>query len=390
MPIAFISNGVTPYKLHIYDRITREMPEVELHVINTHVEGGSAWSQSMPSHVRSIDLSNGDAAQSRSEKRNAWREFRRGKQVIDELKRRRVRVAFVWGYDDLGRLRVIRWCRSREVACFLLADSNIRGDRVRGWRRWLKRRWVGWVVGRCTGILPCGSLGRAYFESYGADPSRIFYVPYEPDYRQIRELAPSMVGEVRDRYALAVGRRRFIYSGRLVDVKRVDVLLQAFARIADARPDWDLTILGEGPERDRLRALVPESLSSRVAWLGFAPDAEVVWSVYRCCDVLVLPSEYEPWALVINEAVASGLAVICTDVVGAAAELVRDGFNGRIVPPGDVDALAAAMIDVSLDARLADMKANAPAMLEDWRARGDPIDGLRRALRACGASPRND
>jgi glycosyltransferase involved in cell wall biosynthesis len=96
--------------------------------------------------------------------------------------------------------------------------------------------------------------------------------------------------------------------------------------------------------------------------------------------VLVLPSDYEPWALVINEAAAAGLAIISSSVVGAAAEILRDGVNGRSFAPGDKDALAVAMLEVTDQSTLLKMKSASPGMLADWRRRGDPVQGLREAL----------
>src|SRR6185312_3755335 len=109
--------------------------------------------------------------------------------------------------------------------------------------------------------------------------------------------------------------RRLLFCARLVPAKRADLALDAFAAIADARPGWDLAVLGDGPLAADLRARVPAGLRERVQWLGFAGDPAAVAAVFRRCDVLLLPSDYEPWAVVVGEACAAGLAVVCTSVV---------------------------------------------------------------------------
>jgi glycosyltransferase involved in cell wall biosynthesis len=109
-----------------------------------------------------------------------------------------------------------------------------------------------------------------------------------------------------------------------------------------------------------------------------------VTAIYKASDVLVLPSDFEPWALVINEAAAAGMAVVASSVVGAAAELVRDGVNGRVFPPGDLRALADCLLDVTDPARVDAMKAASEGVLADWRRVADPIAGLRRGLEANG------
>jgi glycosyltransferase involved in cell wall biosynthesis len=102
---------------------------------------------------------------------------------------------------------------------------------------------------------------------------------------------------------------------------------------------------------------------------------------------MVLPSDDEPWGVVINEAVAAGLAVVATDVVGAAAELVRDRVNGRIVAPNDPAPLAAALLDVTSPESLMAYRAACPSVLARWRHNADPVAGLLRALSHANVIP---
>jgi glycosyltransferase involved in cell wall biosynthesis len=215
----------------------------------------------------------------------------------------------------------------------------------------------------------------------------VFFFPYEPDYALVSRVSEESLAAVRERFNLNPGRRRIVYSGRLMPFKRVDLLIDAFAAIAPDRPDWDLLIVGDGPERERLAARLPADLAPRVTWTGFLDDQRAVGAIYRLSDVLVLPSDFEPWAVVINEAAAAGLAIVASDVVGAAAELVRDGVNGHVFPPGDVAALETALRDVTAADRIDAMKAASAEVLADWRRRGDPVAGLRRALRWAGVLP---
>jgi glycosyltransferase involved in cell wall biosynthesis len=255
-------------------------------------------------------------------------------------------------------------------------------------KAWIKRVYVRWVVKRCSGVLPCGSLGRAYFLKYGVDPTRIHYSPYEPDYELIWNLPKDKIAATRDRFELTPGRRRIVFSGRLAHVKRVDLLVDGFAAIAADRPEWDLVIVGDGPLREKLMARVPEQLGERVRWLGFIDDQEVVSAVYRNCDLLVLPSDYEPWALVINEAAAAGLAVVASDAVGAAAELVRDGVNGSVFPAGRLQVLTEKLRFATGPDRIEKLKAGSSTVLEEWRRTADPVQGLREALHDARQMPK--
>jgi glycosyltransferase involved in cell wall biosynthesis len=291
------------------------------------------------------------------------------------------------GYNDPGRMRIIRWCEKNQIPCFLWGDSNIRGDLARGWKALFKKLVVSRIIRACAGLFPCGELGAQYFAKYGGDPKRMFYHPVEPDYDLITNLPQKRIDEVKRQYNLREGRRRIIFSGRVIEVKRPDLMIRAFIDIAPQRPEWDLIMVGEGVLRKGLQEQVPPQLRERVIWTGFIDDQPAVSALYRSSDLLVLPSDFEPWGLVVNEAATAGLALICADAVGAAKELVRDGVNGRVFPAGDLKALTAAILEVTRSETIDAMKAASIQVVQHWREVADPIDGLRRALRFCQVLP---
>lgn len=378
--IAIISNSQTPYRLHLHQRIARELPAIRLCSIFTHETSNSPWIFNAPPEIGPVLLGKGESAEAQSDPWNSLREWRRGKEIIRVLIENKARFVVMMGYNDLGRVRVMRWCHRHGVACFLFGDSNIHGDRATGWKALAKRMFLRRVLSWCNGVLVCGTFGQAYFHRYGVENDRMFFFPYEPNYELIESLPASRIDAAAAQYGLDSGRRRIVYSGRLAREKRVDLLIDAFGAVAEARGDWDLLIAGDGPLRQDLQSRVPEPMRKRIIWTGFVDDQETVSALYRNCDLLILPSDYEPWALVINEAAAAGLAIISSDIVGASAELVSNGVNGRLFPPGDLQALTNAILEVT-DPKVIDvMKAQSEQMLAEWRRRGDPVDGLRHAL----------
>jgi glycosyltransferase involved in cell wall biosynthesis len=120
-----------------------------------------------------------------------------------------------------------------------------------------------------------------------------------------------------------------------------------------------------------------------VKWLGFC-DVDRVRLAYHAADVLVLPSNYEPWAVVVNEAMAAGLVVVASDVVGAAAEMVQDGRSGRLFPTGNLDVLTEVLMDATQANHLSAYKQGVAPALQAWRERADPVEGIRQALRSVG------
>lgn len=128
--------------------------------------------------------------------------------------------------------------------------------------------------------------------------------------------------------------------GTLKRVKRFDLLIEAFARIA-GDDEARLCILGEGEERARLEALVARhGLGDRVSLPGYVADT-APW--YAAADLFVLASDHEGFGNVIVEALAQGTPVVSTDCPVGPREILDGGRHGRLVPPGDAGALAQAM-----------------------------------------------
>src|SRR6266705_2514743 len=183
----------------------------------------------------------------------------------------------------------------------------------------------------------------------------------------VREVAPQLgvavppVPEHALHEGLAIG-----YVGRLVPEKGVDTLLEALAEIRGDR--WHLTLVGDGPDRERLEALASElRLAARVRWAGALPP-EQIERLWQDLDVLVVPSRrYGTWAEaalhVVAEAMAREVAVIGTDG-GVTPEII--GEAGVIIPPGEASALAAAL------RRLATPAARQP-LVQAARARAMPL-----------------
>lgn len=138
------------------------------------------------------------------------------------------------------------------------------------------------------------------------------------------------------------GRRPIVLAvGRLVPQKGFDLLIEAFAAVAQRHPDWSLVIVGQGPEEARLRGMAGGLLGrGTVTFQGAVTDLE---RFYRSAGLFVLPSRFEGFPNALLEAMASGCAVIAANCPAGPAEIVRQGIDGVLVPPEDVRALITEM-----------------------------------------------
>lgn len=360
MNIAFVIHELAPFRQHFIRQLLDRMPGVSVTIYLTLPDAGFDWERRIPPSVCIVPLGHGHTRFTQGRPRAWIRELFKGRSLLRHLSSSLPTVLFVGGYADVAHRMALRWANSHGVQSLLWIDSNARGDKARGARLAIKKIMLRRVFHEATGILVCGSLGREYALKYGAEPGRIALCPAIPDTKALRRAIPSM------RPGLFEGRRRFLYVGRLADEKRVDLLIDAFGMIARNRPEWDLVIVGAGPLEQDLHQRVRMDLRDRVHWLGAINVEQDIANIYRACDVFVLPSQFEPWGVVVVEAALAGLALVCSDVVGAAADLLVQDRNGALFLSRSSSALANAMALVSASNHIDAFKKHSMEVSREW------------------------
>lgn len=204
---------------------------------------------------------------------------------------------------------------------------------------WRTRLIYGSLVRRAVAISPAV---RAQLAAGGVpdEMTRLIWSAVEPSRLEARRPRAAVRAE------LAAGEDELVLfaAGALVERKGIDVLLEALERLGAAGPR--LWVAGDGPEAGALAARADAlGLQARVAWLGRRTD---VPDLLAACDIFVMPSRAEGLGVAALEAMAAGRPVVASRV-GGLGEVVIDGRTGRLVPPGDPAALAAALAELGPD-----------------------------------------
>ena len=259
-----------------------------------------------------------------------------------ELSKQKPDTLICCGWDTPAAFYAARWARKHGVP-FVLWSGSTSGEP--NWRRRLARRPVQWLVRSADAWLAYGSRAQDYLESLGAAPERIFraYNAVETDlFDNQSRMTDSAREHVRERFGI---RTPFLvlYCGQLIERKGLADLLPAFARAEQAGVNASLLVVGSGSKEQTFRRLAQrEGVADRTVFAGFVPRGELP-RLYGSADLMALPSREEVWGLVVNEALACGTPVLATASVGAAADLLENGVNGYVVPPGAVESLTGAL-----------------------------------------------
>jgi 1,2-diacylglycerol 3-alpha-glucosyltransferase len=274
-------------------------------------------------------------------------------------------VVVCGGYNYLASWQTLRWARAREIPFLVWSESNLQDmRRGRAPVEFLKRKFLK----QCSGFAVPGKSAFQYLESFGIESSSIFTAPNAVD-NELYAQATAAVHADREKVRCELGlpERYFLYVGRLVREKGVFDLLAAYARLdAGPRAKIGLVFVGDGAARTSLMQQAAAISPGEIKFPGFA-QREQLTAYYALADVFILPTHTDPWGLVVNEAMASGLPIIVTTVAGCAVDLVREGWNGFQVLPGDTAALAYAMRKIAVDPVLrATMTTNSSQLIAQY------------------------
>jgi glycosyltransferase involved in cell wall biosynthesis len=244
-------------------------------------------------------------------------------------------VLFFLGWGTVTSLLAYAACRMRGLPILLYGDSSFPPP-----PNFIRDTFYRTLFRLTDTFLVSGNVNAKFYEHYGADRSRFFSLPWAIDNARFERGSRFEPGEreaMRARFGVRDDQLLVVFSGKLLPRKDPMTLLRALAAMRH-RDRAAVLFLGHGELRPELERFAEEHRLN-VNFAGFVNQTELPQH-YAAGDVFVLPSTYEPRGTVLNEAMASGLPVITTDVCGAIGDIVQHEDNGYVFPPGAHETLA--------------------------------------------------
>jgi glycosyltransferase involved in cell wall biosynthesis len=244
----------------------------------------------------------------------------------------------------VASLRALAWCRLHRRGFVIFSDCTPLIDPLLSpGQLALHRR----LARHADRMIVVSTAGRRRLEAFGVAPDRIALAPQQGDLAPIRAAAAARApdGPSGPNAPLIVAS-----AGRLVPDKNFAALIEAAARADPAGERVALRIAGTGFEERALRALATER-GVAVEFLGAVTPA-AMGDFYAQAGAFALVSTFEPFGVVVREAVAAGLPIICSRRAGAAGDIAVEGRNAILVEPEDVNEIAAALTRLATDPAL--------------------------------------
>jgi len=251
--------------------------------------------------------------------------------ILKILFQNRPDIVITSGYDSLAYWVAFFYSKIFKKKYILWNETTLlSAGGIKGLRGLLKKI----IIRGADRYIASGTKAKEYLEYFGAKAKNIFFSLSTVDVNyfynktvQFRS-SPNFLLD-RNKYPKLL----LLYIGQLIKRKGVGQVLKALNTLKD--PEIGFMIVGSGPEEKKLKEFCNENNLKNVFFEGFQQQNELP-KYYALADIFILPSFEEVWGLVVNEALASGLYVLCSKYAGAAYDLINDK-NGRLFDPKDID-----------------------------------------------------
>ena len=265
-----------------------------------------------------------------------------------------------WAYH--GHLKAMRYFKNK-IPILFRGDSTLLDDK-KGIKALLKLMFLKWAYKNIDHAFYVGTNNHAYFRKYGLSEKQLTFAPHAIDNDRFANDKTEEAIVLRQQIGIKDDQILILFSGKLEDKKSPLLLLDAFLIIRN--PAIHLLFLGNGALEAALK-LKAENITN-VHFLEFQNQSQMP-IMYQACDLFCLPSKGpgETWGLAVNEAMASGKAVLVSDKVGCAVDLVKENYNGAIFISENREDLVKNLVKLTQSKKmLQEYGANSKKLLKNW------------------------
>ena len=261
----------------------------------------------------------------------------------------------VWinGYANLINWRVV-FNRDRRYKVVFTSDSNL-GDKRTSLTKLFKSLVIRYFFSKCDFFLSCGPKNSEYLEHYNAPKRKIIDSVYPVDNAYFKQQRNKLSDEdkqnLRRKLEISEKQKVILFSGKLIPHKRPQDAIKAMGLLKKGI-DVTLLIMGSGEMEVELQKLVESlDLANRVKFLGFVNQSELA-QYFELSDLLVFPSEKEPFGAIASEVLQFGLPIVAANSIGAVGASILPNRNALVYERGDVYELARCLEKLLRDAEL--------------------------------------
>ncbi|WP_158992198.1 glycosyltransferase family 4 protein [Mucilaginibacter sp. L196] len=284
-------------------------------------------------------------------------------ELIEQIKIYNPDAILIYGWAYQGHLKAFRYFKNK-VPIYFRGDSTLLNDK-KNFKSLLRSFFLRWVYSHVDHAFYVGSNNKSYFKKFNLKENQLSFAPHAIDNDRFKAGHNSEVQKLRESLKITDEDILIVYAGKFEPVKNLKTLLTAFSAIKQT--NVHLLLVGNGPDEKDLRQQAETNEIKRLHFLDLVNQSYIP-VIYHAADLFCLPSISESWGLAINEAMACGKAILTSNKVGCAADLVIHGKNGDIFEAGNITDLTKKLIALVQKGKteLLKMGKNSADLISTW------------------------
>ncbi len=281
-------------------------------------------------------------------------------EIINRLTEYNPDKILIFGWNYMSHLKVMKYFKGK-VPIYFRGDSHLL-NHTSGIKQFLRFTFLKWVYSHIDYAIAVGANNRAYYKKAGLKESQIKFAPHAIDEKLFEDTSGSYKAEAfkrRKQLGIPEGHTLILYAGKFEAVKNLNLLMDAFAELSDMK--LSLLLVGNGEQEELLK----ERAGKNIYFIDFQNQQQIP-VIYRMADIFCLPSKSETWGLSVNEAMNCSCAILVSDKVGCAVDLVHPGENGYIFELSISDLKMKIELMISDTVKLKGMGEKSKEIIREW------------------------